>query len=170
MRGVDNQRHTPLWMRERLRRAGLRSISPVVDVTNYVLLELGQPMHAYDLGKLKGGLDARLARRREPITLLDGKEIELSADVLVIADAEGAVGMAGVMGGERTSCTAATMDVFFEAAFFAAGRHRGPRTALWLGDRRQPALRARCRPAHQERALERATGCCWRSPVASRGR
>ncbi len=76
----------PTWLRERLRRAGLRSISPVVDVTNYVLLELGQPMHAYDLDKLKGGLEARQATAGEPITLLDGKEIPLTTDVLVIAD------------------------------------------------------------------------------------
>ncbi len=99
VRGINNRGTSPMWLRERLRRAGLRAISPVVDVTNYVLLELGQPMHAYDLGLLKGGLDARLATGGEKITLLDGKEISLTTDVLVIADAEGAVGMAGVMGG-----------------------------------------------------------------------
>jgi len=119
VRGINNRGTSPMWLRERLRRAGLRAISPVVDVTNYVLLELGQPMHAYDLAKLKGGLDARLARDGEQITLLDGNEIKLTTDVLVIADAEGAVGMAGVMGGARTMCGAETVDVLFEAAFFA---------------------------------------------------
>ena len=79
IRGIDNKRPSPAWLRERLRRAGLRAISPVVDVTNYVMLELGQPMHAYDLGKLKGGLEARFATADEPITLLDGKEIEAHA-------------------------------------------------------------------------------------------
>ncbi len=157
VRGIDNQGTSPLWLRERLRRAGLRAISPVVDVTNYVLLELGQPLHAYDLGKLKGGLDARLARPDEPITLLDGKEIKLSADVLVIADAEGAVGMAGVMGGARTSCTAATVDVLFEAAFFTpaaiAGRGRRYGLVTDAGQRFERGVD----PAHQQRALERAT-------------
>ena len=73
-RGVDNRAATPLWMRERLRRAGVRSISPVVDVTNYVMLELGQPMHAFDLAKLRGEIRVRLARAGETITLLDGKD------------------------------------------------------------------------------------------------
>ena len=76
LRGVDNTRASPLWLRERLRRAGLRSISPVVDVTNYVMLELGQPMHAYDLRKLHGGLSARRARAGERLRLLDGRELD----------------------------------------------------------------------------------------------
>lgn len=157
VRGIDNQRQSPLWLRERLRRAGVRPISPAVDVTQYVMLELGQPMHAYDLGKLKSGLDARLATRGEKITLLDGKEIELTTDVLVIADAEGAVGMAGVMGGARTMCGADTVDVLFEAAFFtpAAIAGRGRRHGL-VTDAQQRFERG-VDPAHQERAVERAT-------------
>jgi phenylalanyl-tRNA synthetase beta chain len=157
VRGIDNRGTSPAWLRERLRRAGLRAISPVVDITNYVLLDLGQPMHAYDLGKLKGGLDARLARAEEPITLLDGKEITLVPDILVIADAEGPVGMAGVMGGQRTSCTADTVDVLFEAAFFTpsaiAGRGRRYGLVTDAGQRFERGVD----PAHQERALERAT-------------
>jgi len=157
IRGVDNRGSSPLWLRERLRRAGLRAISPVVDVTNYVLLELGQPMHAYDLGKLKGELNARLAIPDEPITLLDGKEIRLSPDVLVIADAEGPVGMAGVMGGARTACTAGTADVLFEAAFFTpaaiAGRGRRYGLVTDAGQRFERGVD----PANQERAIERAT-------------
>jgi phenylalanyl-tRNA synthetase beta chain len=157
VRGINNRGTSPQWLRERLRRAGLRAISPVVDVTNYVLLEVGQPMHAYDLARLKGGLDARLAKADEPITLLDGKEIKLSGDILVIADAEGPVGMAGVMGGARTACTAATVDVLFEAAFFtpAAIAGRGRRFGL-VTDAGQRFERG-VDPAHQERAIERAT-------------
>jgi phenylalanyl-tRNA synthetase beta chain len=157
VRGINNQGASPLWLRERLRRAGLRPISPVVDVTNYVLLELGQPMHAYDLARLTGGLDARLASMDEPITLLDGKEIKLSNDVLVIADAQGPVGMAGVMGGARTACTASTVDVLFEAAYFApaaiAGRGRRYGLVTDAGQRFERGVD----PAHQERAVERAT-------------
>ena len=157
VRGINNQGVSPLWLRERLRRAGLRPISPVVDVTNYVLLELGQPMHAYDLAKLKGGLDARLANDAEPITLLDGKEIKLSNDVLVIADGQGPVGMAGVMGGARTACTASTADVLFEAAYFVpaaiAGRGRRYGLVTDAGQRFERGVD----PAQQERAVERAT-------------
>jgi len=157
VRGIDNTRTSPLWLRERLRRAGVRAISPVVDVTQYVMLELGQPMHAYDLGKLKGGLDARQARAGEKITLLDGKEVELATDVLVIADNDGAVGMAGVMGGARTMCSAGTVDVLFEAAFFTpaaiAGRGRRYGLVTDAGQRFERGVD----PAHQERALARAT-------------
>jgi phenylalanyl-tRNA synthetase beta chain len=157
VRGIDNHRQSPQWLRERLRRAGVRPISPSVDVTQYVMLELGQPMHAYDLAKLKGGLDARLATRGEKITLLDGKEIELTTDVLVIADAEGAVGMAGVMGGARTMCDANTTDVLFEAAFFTpsaiAGRGRRYGLVTDAGQRFERGVD----PVHQQRAIERAT-------------
>ena len=89
VRGIDNRAATPLWMRERLRRAGVRSISPVVDVTNYVMLELGQPMHAYDLAKLRGGMRARQAQPGERLTLLDGKELRAEPDMLLIADEDG---------------------------------------------------------------------------------
>lgn len=125
---VDNARPTPLWMRERLRRAGQRSISPIVDVTNYIVLELGQPMHAYDLDKVHGTLRARLARVGERCELLDGRTVELEPDVLVIADDAGPVAMAGVMGGSRTAVSAETRRVLFEVAWFApraiAGRGR----------------------------------------------
>jgi phenylalanyl-tRNA synthetase beta chain len=157
VRGINNKGTSPLWLRERLRRAGLRPISPVVDVTNYVLLELGQPMHAYDLSRLRGELDARLAQADEAITLLDGREIKLTTDVLVIADSEGPVGMAGVMGGVRTACTTDTVDVLFEAAFFApaamAGRGRRYGLVTDAGQRFERGVD----PAHQERAMERAT-------------
>jgi phenylalanyl-tRNA synthetase beta chain len=158
VRGIDNKKVSPLWLRERLRRAGVRPISPVVDVTQYVMLEFGQPMHAYDLGKLKGGLEARQARGGEKITLLDGKEIELTTDVLVIADNDGAVGMAGVMGGARTMCSADTVDVLFEAAFFTpaaiAGRGRRYGLVTDAGQRFERGVD----PAQQGRAIARATG------------
>lgn len=126
--GVDNSRPSPYWLRERLRRSGLRSISPLVDVTNYVMLELGQPMHAYDRSMLQGDLRARRAFDGERLVLLDGREIELAADALVIADDQSAVGLAGVMGGERSASSSATSVVALEAAWFApaaiAGRAR----------------------------------------------
>lgn len=126
---IDNARPSPLWLRERLRRAGQRSISPVVDVTNYIVLELGQPMHAYDLDKVAGGaLTVRFAAAGESCELLDGRTVPFAADELVIADAAGPVALAGVMGGTRTSVTPETRRVLFEVAWFApsaiAGRGR----------------------------------------------
>lgn len=91
---VDVQAESPLWLRERLRRSGVRSIDPVVDVTNYVLLELGHPMHAFDNDKLSGAVQVRMAKADEKLTLLDGNEVTLQDDVLVIADAEKALAMA----------------------------------------------------------------------------
>ena len=117
--GVDVGRRAPLWLRERLRRCGLRSIDPVVDVTNYVMLELGQPMHAFDLGTLTGGIVVRNGRADERLTLLDGKTVEVDEEVLLIADHERPVAMAGVMGGVGTGVTGETRDVFLESAFFA---------------------------------------------------
>jgi phenylalanyl-tRNA synthetase beta chain len=118
IKGVNAKAATPLWMTERLRRSGLRSLNPIVDVTNYVMLELGQPMHAFDLNKLSGGVSARWAKADEPLTLLDGKEVKLDAQTLVIADEAGVIAMAGIMGGERTAVDADTQDIFLEAAFF----------------------------------------------------
>jgi phenylalanyl-tRNA synthetase beta chain len=128
IRGVRPNQVAPLWMRERLRRAGVRSISLLVDVTNYVVLELGQPMHAYDLSKLGTGITVRMARTGETLTLLDGRTIELAPDILVIADNRAVLGMAGVMGGEASGINDATTDIFVEAAHFTpdaiAGRGR----------------------------------------------
>ncbi|MDA8349078.1 MAG: phenylalanine--tRNA ligase subunit beta, partial [Pseudomonadota bacterium] len=119
VRGIDTTAATPIWLRERLRRAGVRSISPVVDVTNYVMLELGQPMHAYDLAKLEGPIRVRFAEAGESVTLLDGRTAQLQPDVLLIADAAGPVGIAGIMGGARTAVSAGTTSVFLEVAYFA---------------------------------------------------
>jgi len=119
LRGIDISRPSPLWLKERLRRSGLRSIDAVVDVTNYVMLELGQPMHAFDLNRLSGGIDVRAARPGEILELLDGQTVTLDPDVLLIADDSGPVAMAGVMGGERSGVQADSRDLFLECAFFS---------------------------------------------------
>lgn len=128
IRNINPQAETPLWMKQKLERSGVRSIDPVVDVTNFILLELGQPMHAFDLEKLQGSIVVRRAEQGEKLTLLDGQEVELNADTLTISDASGPVAMAGIMGGEPTSVTANTQDIFLESAFFnpisIAGRAR----------------------------------------------
>lgn len=157
VRNIDQTAESPLWMKEKLRRSGLRSIDPVVDVTNYVMLELGQPLHAYDHAKLKDKIVVRQATAGEKVTLLDGSEVETLADTLLITDGSGPIGLAGVMGGLSTSVTSETKDIFLEGAFFAptaiAGRarsygmntdaaHRFERGVDWQG---------------QKRAIERAT-------------
>ncbi len=128
IRGVDVSKPSPLWMQEKLRRSGIRSIDAVVDVTNYVLLELGQPMHAFDLNLLEGGIRVRHAEQGEKLVLLDGQELELKAESLVIADHQKAVALAGIMGGDATAVNTDTKDIFLEAAFFTpvkiAGRAR----------------------------------------------
>ena len=118
LQGINVKAQTPLWMVEKLRRSGIRSIDPIVDVTNFVLLEQGQPMHAFDLSKLDGGIDVRMAKDQEPLTLLDGQEIKLKADTLVIADQSKALCIAGVMGGEFSGVTTETQDIFLEVAYF----------------------------------------------------
>ncbi len=155
--GVDNRRAVPQWLRERLERCGLRSISPVVDITNFVLMELGQPLHAYDLAQLRTGLQVRRATAQEALTLLDGREVSLSEDVLVIADAAGPVGMAGVMGGARSAVADTTTELLIEVAWFdpSAIVGRARRYGL-LTDASQRYERG-VDPAGQERALERAT-------------
>ena len=118
IKGINVNIETPLWMLERLRRGGIRGLSPVVDITNYVMLELGQPMHAFDLQKLDSKIIVRYAKDKEKITLLDGKEIELQTNTLVIADESQALAIAGVMGGENTAVNDSTTDIFLESAFF----------------------------------------------------
>jgi len=128
IRDINPDAETPLWMQEKLRRGGLRCIDPVVDVTNFVLLELGQPLHAFDLAKLEGGIHVRHAVAGEKLLLLDGKEVQLNPDTLVIADERKALAMAGVMGGKESAVGPRTQDIFLESAFFSplaiAGRAR----------------------------------------------
>jgi len=116
--GINTAVTTPAWMVKRLERSGLRSISVVVDITNYVLLELGQPMHAFDAAKLHGDISVRFANAGESIALLNDQTIELKADDLVIADANGALALAGVMGGKPSAVGDTTTDIFLESAFF----------------------------------------------------
>ena len=127
--GVDLSKPSPLWLQERLRRAGVRSIDPAVDVTNYVLLELGQPMHAFDLDTLQGGIVVRCARAGESLELLDGQTLEPRENSLVIADHERPLALAGIMGGQSSAVSAGSRKLFLESAFFApqpmAGQARG---------------------------------------------
>ncbi len=119
IRGVDRRCPTPLWMQERLRRSGLRSHGPLVDVTNYVMLALGQPMHAFDLQNLTGGIVVRRAVSGETLTLLDGTPLTLDDESLVIADQTSVLALAGIMGGEGSGIREETTDLFLESAFFA---------------------------------------------------
>jgi len=115
---INPQAKTPLWMQEKLRRGGIRSIHPLVDVTNYVMLELGQPMHAFDLAKIEEKIIVRKAQEGEKLTLLDGKELELENDTLLIADGQKVLALAGVMGGEASGISDSTSSIFLECAFF----------------------------------------------------
>ncbi|HWR95912.1 MAG TPA: phenylalanine--tRNA ligase subunit beta [Arenimonas sp.] len=117
--GLDSNARTPLWLSEKLKRSGIRPISPLVDITQFVMLELGQPMHAFDAGKLTGPIGVRYAELNEPCRLLDGREMELSPEFLVITDANKAVAVAGVMGGLDSSVSDTTTSVFLESAHFA---------------------------------------------------
>lgn len=116
--GVNAQSKTPDWMVRRLQRSGLRSTSVIVDITNYVLLELGQPLHAFDAANLQGALQVRFAKLSENLTLLNQQLVELQEDMLVIADESGAVALAGIMGGASTAVSETTTDIFLESAFF----------------------------------------------------
>jgi phenylalanyl-tRNA synthetase beta chain len=157
IRGVRADAEAPLWMRERLRRAGLRPLGAIVDVTNYVMLELGQPMHAYDLREIEGGIVVRRANAGEALRLLDGREVTLDESVLVVADRAKSLGLAGVMGGEHSGIAAGTTDVVLEVAFFRpeAIAGRGRRFGL-VTDASQRFERG-VDPTLQERAIERAT-------------
>jgi len=128
IRNVNAGAPTPAWMKQRLERAGQRSISALVDVTNYVMLELGRPLHVYDLDKLKGGIDVRFGRKGETLKLLNEQTVDVHEDVLAITDASGPVGLAGIMGGDSTKSELDTRNIFLESAFFSpdaiAGRAR----------------------------------------------
>jgi len=118
IRGIDIAAQTPLWMVEKLRRSGIRSINAVVDATNYVLLELGQPMHAFDLDRLHGDITVRRGRGAEALELLDGKRIEIDDSLLAICDERGPVALAGIMGGLHSSVTDSTTNILLESAYF----------------------------------------------------
>ncbi|WP_445357487.1 phenylalanine--tRNA ligase subunit beta [Microbulbifer sp. ANSA002] len=157
IRNIDIKAVTPLWMQERLRRSGLRSIDPVVDVTNYVLLELGQPMHAFDLEKLSGGIKVRMAEAGEELTLLDGQEVKLQEGTLVIADEEKPLAMAGIMGGLDSSVTEGTQHIFLESAFFSPLAIAGKARSYGLHTDSSHRFERGVDYHLQEKAVERAT-------------
>lgn len=157
VRNVDVTVPTPLWMQERLRRSDIRSLGPVVDVTNYVLLELGQPMHGFDLAKIDRCIRVRMATAKEQITLLGGQEVTLGDDTLVIADATGPLAMAGIMGGEDSAVTSATRDILLESAFFAPRAISGRARTYGLHTDSSHRFERGVDPQLQARAMERAT-------------
>ncbi|HFQ5199687.1 TPA: phenylalanine--tRNA ligase subunit beta [Vibrio vulnificus] len=157
VKNVNVQAKTPLWMQEKLRRCGIRSIDPVVDITNFVLLEQGQPMHAFDLAKIDGGIVVRLAEQGEKITLLDGSEAELNADTLVVADHNKALAIAGIFGGEESGVTSETKDVLLECAFFAPDHIRGRARSYGLHTDSSMRFERGVDYALQVSAMERAT-------------
>jgi phenylalanyl-tRNA synthetase beta chain len=157
IRGVKAGAASPEWLRERLRRVGINSISPIVDVTNYVMMDLGQPMHAYDLARVDQGIRVRPAKPGERLTLLDDKEYELDPDFLVIADGRGAIGLAGIMGGRRTAISDSTSDVLLEAAHFAPDAVAGRARRLGLFTDAAQRFERGVDPSLPPVALERAT-------------
>lgn len=155
--GVDRAVPTPLWMRERLRRSGIRSLGPLVDVTNYVLLELGQPLHAFDAAKLQGGIRVRHGQPGEELTLLNGQVIGLQTDVLVIADESRPLALAGIMGGEDSAVGEDTRDIFLECAFFTPHLIMGKARRYGLSTDSSHRFERGVDPGLQTRAIERAT-------------
>jgi len=155
--GVNAQAHTPDWMVRRLERSGIRSISALVDITNYVLLELGQPMHAFDHALLQGDVVVRFAKAGEKLALLNDTEVTLKADDLVIADSNGPVALAGVMGGKPTSVTDATQTIFLESAFFTPDVMAGKARRLGLSTDSSYRFERGVDFGNSLQALERAT-------------
>lgn len=157
IKGVDLSRPSPLWMQERLRRSGTRSIDAVVDVTNYVLLELGHPMHAFDNAKLNGDIVVRLAEEGEKLTLLDENEVTLKSNTLLIADADKGLAMAGIFGGLHSGVTSNTQDIFLESAFFAPDAIMGKARQYGLHTDASHRYERGVDPVLQVQAMERAT-------------
>ncbi len=155
--GVNAAAKTPLWMAERLRRSGVRPVSLLVDITQYVMLELGQPMHAYDLGTLQGSIGVRRSRAGESLKLLDGRDAALDDSFLVVTDADRPVGLAGLMGGFDTRVTDATTDVFLEAAHFAPAAIMGRGRKLGLHTDAGHRFERGVDPALPRTAIEHAT-------------
>ncbi|MFC5740351.1 phenylalanine--tRNA ligase subunit beta [Dyella tabacisoli] len=155
--GIDPAARTPLWLAERLRRAGLRPISAVVDITNYVMLELGQPMHAFDNDKLQGDIVVRHARAGETLKLLDGSEAKLDAGFVLIADEHHPLAVAGVMGGFDSRVTDATQHIFLESAHFAPAAIMGRARKLGMHTDASHRFERGVDPELPRRALERAT-------------
>ncbi|MAK65860.1 phenylalanine--tRNA ligase subunit beta [Methylophaga sp.] len=154
---INPKAKTPLWMQEKLRRSGLRSLSAVVDITNYVMLELGQPMHAFDLQKLQQAITVRYAKTNEKLTLLDGQEVDIAEQTLVIADASGPLALAGIMGGDASAVGSATASLFLEAAFFAPDAIAGQARSYGLHTDSSHRFERGVDPQLAELAMQRAT-------------
>jgi phenylalanyl-tRNA synthetase beta chain len=157
IRGVKAGIASPPWLRERLRRVGINSISPIVDVANYVMMDLGQPMHTYDLARIREGICVRQAKPQERITLLDDKEYVLDPEYLVIADASGAIGLAGIMGGRSTAISDSTRDVLLESAHFVPDAIAGRARRLGLFTDAGQRFERGVDPTLPALAIERAT-------------
>lgn len=155
--GLNIAAKSPLWLTEKLKRAGLRPISPLVDITNFIMLELGQPMHAYDAAKLSGPVGVRHAKAGEQCKLLDEREVELDPGFLAITDADHVVGLAGVMGGFDTRVTESTTKVFLEAAHFAPSAIIGRSRKLGMHTDASHRFERGVDPAMPRIAVERAT-------------
>ncbi|MFK5947241.1 MAG: phenylalanine--tRNA ligase subunit beta [Methylococcales bacterium] len=157
IKNVNPNAETPLWMQESLRRSGVRSLGPIVDVTNYVLLELGQPLHAFDAEKLTGSISVRIGKKGEELALLNDQTIKLDGEALVIADEKQVLALAGVMGGEVTSVTDETQDIFLECAFFTPIAIAGKARNFGLHTDSSHRFERGVDFSLQERAIERAT-------------
>lgn len=157
VRGVNAGAATPAWMAQRLARCGLRSISAIVDITNYVMLELGQPLHAFDLARIQDGITVRMARAGEKLVLLNGEEATLGAGHLLIADGRGPLALAGIMGGRDSGVGDATQDVLLESAYFTPAAVAGRARALGFASDASYRFERGIDPALTRDALERAT-------------
>ncbi len=157
IRDVDVHAETPLWMVEALRRSGIRSLGPIVDVTNYVLLELGQPMHAFDLARINDGIRVRRPEQGERMTLLDGREVELDEDMVLIADHQGPLALGGIMGGEGSAVGDSTRDILLESAWFNPASIIGRSRRLGLATESAHRFERGVDPQLQRLAAERAT-------------
>ena len=157
LRGVNAAAATPTWMLRRLERSGLRGISAVVDITNYVMLELGQPLHAFDAAQLSGGITVRKARNGEELTLLNEQAVKLDAEVLVIADDARVLALAGIMGGQGSGVETTTQDVFLESAFFHPDAIAGKARRFGLATDSSFRFERGVDFAATRQALERAT-------------
>ncbi|MDH5512376.1 MAG: phenylalanine--tRNA ligase subunit beta, partial [Gammaproteobacteria bacterium] len=155
--GINPRAVTPMWMQEKLRRSGVRGIHPVVDVTNYVMLELGQPMHAFDLAKIRGTVHVRLSGKNESLSLLDGSRPTLKPGALLIADDQRPLALAGIMGGMDSAVGAATESVFLESAWFRPATISSQSRALGLQTESSYRFERGVDPALQTLAMERAT-------------
>ncbi|MDP5253479.1 MULTISPECIES: phenylalanine--tRNA ligase subunit beta [unclassified Vibrio] len=157
IKNVNVKAQTPLWMQEKLRRCGIRSIDPVVDVTNYVLLEQGQPMHAFDLDKINGDIVVRMAKEAETLTLLDGNEVTLNQETLVIADQQQPLALAGIFGGEHSGVTQDSQHILLECAFFSPDAIRGRARSYGLHTDASMRYERGVDFTLQHQAMERAT-------------